>query len=92
MFLFCLLERSYVSHEQDFRGPTNYRTAARGAHGPTGAYRGNIIIRINVGLFGMPNHGINSRVICKRMRMCGVDHIHAGTVVGTAAEWQAGRC
>nr|YP_011007455.1 ribulose-1,5-bisphosphate carboxylase/oxygenase large subunit [Sporochnus bolleanus]WAM64884.1 ribulose-1,5-bisphosphate carboxylase/oxygenase large subunit [Sporochnus bolleanus] len=28
------------------------------------------------------NHGINFRVICKWMRMCGVDHIHAGTVVG----------
>jgi len=28
------------------------------------------------------NHGINFRVICKWMRMTGVDHIHAGTVVG----------
>jgi ribulose-bisphosphate carboxylase large chain len=28
------------------------------------------------------NHGINVRVICKWMRMAGVDHIHAGTVVG----------
>jgi ribulose-bisphosphate carboxylase large chain len=28
------------------------------------------------------NHGINFRVICKWMRMSGVDHIHAGTVVG----------
>ena len=28
------------------------------------------------------NHGINFRVICKWMRMAGVDHIHAGTVVG----------
>merc|ERR1712151_725681 len=28
------------------------------------------------------NHGINFRVICKWMRMVGVDHIHAGTVVG----------
>jgi ribulose-bisphosphate carboxylase large chain len=27
------------------------------------------------------NHGINFRVICKWMR-AGVDHIHAGTVVG----------
>lgn len=27
-------------------------------------------------------HGINFRVICKWMRMAGVDHIHAGTVVG----------
>jgi len=27
-------------------------------------------------------HGINFRVICKWMRMSGVDHIHAGTVVG----------
>jgi ribulose-bisphosphate carboxylase large chain len=28
------------------------------------------------------NHGINFRVNCKWMRMSGVDHIHAGTVVG----------
>jgi len=28
------------------------------------------------------NHGINFRVISKWMRMAGVDHIHAGTVVG----------
>jgi ribulose-bisphosphate carboxylase large chain len=28
------------------------------------------------------DHGINFRVICKWMRMAGVDHIHAGTVVG----------
>jgi ribulose-bisphosphate carboxylase large chain len=28
------------------------------------------------------NHGINFRVICKWMRMAGVDHIHSGTVVG----------
>jgi len=28
------------------------------------------------------NHGINFRVICKWMRMSGVYHIHAGTVVG----------
>jgi ribulose-bisphosphate carboxylase large chain len=28
------------------------------------------------------NHGINFRVICKWMRMAGVDHVHAGTVVG----------
>jgi ribulose-bisphosphate carboxylase large chain len=28
------------------------------------------------------NHGINFRVICKWMRMAGVDHLHAGTVVG----------
>jgi len=28
------------------------------------------------------NHGVNFRVICKWMRMAGVDHIHAGTVVG----------
>src|SRR3569832_1341682 len=28
------------------------------------------------------NHGMNFRVICKCMRMAGVDHIHAGTVVG----------
>merc|ERR1711937_388234 len=28
------------------------------------------------------DHGINFRVICKWMRMSGVDHIHAGTVVG----------
>jgi ribulose-bisphosphate carboxylase large chain len=28
------------------------------------------------------NHGINFRVICKWMRMTGLDHIHAGTVVG----------
>jgi ribulose-bisphosphate carboxylase large chain len=28
------------------------------------------------------NHGINFRVICMWMRMAGVDHIHAGTVVG----------
>jgi ribulose-bisphosphate carboxylase large chain len=28
------------------------------------------------------NHGINFRVLCKWMRMAGVDHIHAGTVVG----------
>jgi ribulose-bisphosphate carboxylase large chain len=28
------------------------------------------------------NHGINFRVICKWMRMSGVDHIHAGTIVG----------
>jgi len=28
------------------------------------------------------NHGVNFRVISKWMRMAGVDHIHAGTVVG----------
>jgi ribulose-bisphosphate carboxylase large chain len=28
------------------------------------------------------DHGINFRVICKWMRMAGVDHLHAGTVVG----------
>ena len=28
------------------------------------------------------NHGVNFRVICKWMRMAGVDHIHAGTVIG----------
>nr|WDB00603.1 ribulose-1,5-bisphosphate carboxylase/oxygenase large subunit [Cavernulicola chilensis] len=28
------------------------------------------------------DHGMNFRVICKWMRMGGVDHIHAGTVVG----------
>nr|YP_009510819.1 ribulose-1,5-bisphosphate carboxylase/oxygenase large subunit [Gracilaria gracilis]AXI96492.1 ribulose-1,5-bisphosphate carboxylase/oxygenase large subunit [Gracilaria gracilis] len=28
------------------------------------------------------SHGMNFRVICKWMRMSGVDHIHAGTVVG----------
>src|SRR3569623_298306 len=28
------------------------------------------------------NHGMNFRVICKWMRLAGVDHIHAGTVVG----------
>src|SRR5687768_1165481 len=28
------------------------------------------------------NHGVSFRVICKWMRMAGVDHIHAGTVVG----------
>jgi ribulose-bisphosphate carboxylase large chain len=28
------------------------------------------------------NHGMNFRVICKWMRSGGVDHIHAGTVVG----------
>merc|ERR1712137_1538394 len=28
------------------------------------------------------DHGMNFRVICKWMRMAGVDHIHAGTVVG----------
>ena len=28
------------------------------------------------------NHGMNFRVICKWMRRAGVDHIHAGTVVG----------
>jgi ribulose-bisphosphate carboxylase large chain len=28
------------------------------------------------------NHGVNFRVIAKWMRMAGVDHIHAGTVVG----------
>ncbi|MBI4747987.1 MAG: ribulose-bisphosphate carboxylase large subunit [Acidobacteria bacterium] len=28
------------------------------------------------------NHGINFRVICKWMRLAGVDHLHAGTVVG----------
>jgi ribulose-bisphosphate carboxylase large chain len=28
------------------------------------------------------NHGVNFRVICKWMRMAGVDHIHAGTIVG----------
>src|SRR5271154_5676437 len=27
-------------------------------------------------------HGVSFRVICKWMRMAGVDHIHAGTVVG----------
>ncbi|MGE5568350.1 MAG: ribulose-bisphosphate carboxylase large subunit [Rhodospirillales bacterium] len=27
-------------------------------------------------------HGMNFRVICKWMRMAGVDHLHAGTVVG----------
>lgn len=28
------------------------------------------------------SHGVNFRVICKWMRLAGVDHIHAGTVVG----------
>src|SRR6476659_2802972 len=28
------------------------------------------------------NHGMNFRVICKWLRMAGVDHLHAGTVVG----------
>src|SRR5437764_2940551 len=28
------------------------------------------------------NHGVSFRVIAKQMRMAGVDHIHAGTVVG----------
>jgi ribulose-bisphosphate carboxylase large chain len=28
------------------------------------------------------NHGVNFRVLAKWMRMAGVDHIHAGTVVG----------
>lgn len=28
------------------------------------------------------SHGISFRVICKWMRLAGVDHIHAGTVVG----------
>ncbi|HEY7229844.1 MAG TPA: ribulose-bisphosphate carboxylase large subunit [Pseudolabrys sp.] len=28
------------------------------------------------------SHGMNFRVICKWMRMAGVDHLHAGTVVG----------
>ena len=28
------------------------------------------------------NHGVNFRVIAKWMRLAGVDHIHAGTVVG----------
>jgi ribulose-bisphosphate carboxylase large chain len=28
------------------------------------------------------NHGVNFRVIAKWMRMAGVDHIHAGTIVG----------
>jgi ribulose-bisphosphate carboxylase large chain len=28
------------------------------------------------------SHGMNFRVICKWMRMAGVDHVHAGTVVG----------
>jgi ribulose-bisphosphate carboxylase large chain len=32
--------------------------------------------------YARQNHGINFRVICKWMRMSGVDHIHAGTVVG----------
>lgn len=27
-------------------------------------------------------HGVNFRVICKWMRLAGIDHIHAGTVVG----------
>lgn len=27
-------------------------------------------------------HGVNFRVICKWMRLAGVDHIHAGTIVG----------
>ncbi len=28
------------------------------------------------------SHGVSFRVICKGMRLAGVDHIHAGTVVG----------
>lgn len=28
------------------------------------------------------NHGVNFRIICKWMRMAGVDHIHSGTVIG----------
>ncbi|MBI4469133.1 MAG: form I ribulose bisphosphate carboxylase large subunit [Acidobacteria bacterium] len=28
------------------------------------------------------NHGVNFRVLCKWMRLAGVDHIHSGTVVG----------
>ena len=28
------------------------------------------------------NHGVSFRVIAKWLRLCGVDHLHAGTVVG----------
>src|SRR5262252_9621364 len=50
------------------------------------ARRNNMILHLhragNSTYSRQKNHGMNFRVICKWMRMAGVDHIHAGTVVG----------
>ncbi|MBM3732750.1 MAG: form I ribulose bisphosphate carboxylase large subunit [Acidimicrobiia bacterium] len=50
------------------------------------ARRNNIILHLHRAGHGtytrQKNHGISFRVIAKWMRMAGVDHIHAGTVVG----------
>jgi ribulose-bisphosphate carboxylase large chain len=50
------------------------------------ARRNNMILHLHRAGHGtytrQKNHGISFRVIAKWMRMAGVDHIHAGTVVG----------
>jgi ribulose-bisphosphate carboxylase large chain len=50
------------------------------------ARRNNVILHLhragNSVYARQKNHGISFRVICKWMRLAGVDHIHAGTVVG----------
>ncbi len=50
------------------------------------ARRNNMILHLHRAGHGtytrQKNHGISFRVISKWMRMAGVDHIHAGTVVG----------
>ncbi len=50
------------------------------------ARRNNMILHLHRAGHGtytrQKMHGISFRVICKWMRMAGVDHIHAGTVVG----------
>jgi ribulose-bisphosphate carboxylase large chain len=50
------------------------------------ARRNNMILHLhragNSTYSRQKNHGMNFRVICKWMRMAGVDHLHAGTVVG----------
>jgi ribulose-bisphosphate carboxylase large chain len=50
------------------------------------ARRNNMILHLHRAGHGtytrQKNHGVSFRVIAKWMRMAGVDHIHAGTVVG----------
>ena len=50
------------------------------------ARRNNMILHLhragNSTYSRQKSHGMNFRVICKWMRMAGVDHLHAGTVVG----------
>jgi ribulose-bisphosphate carboxylase large chain len=50
------------------------------------ARRNNMILHLHRAGHGtytrQKNHGVSFRVIAKWMRLAGVDHIHAGTVVG----------